>query len=199
MTGLFGDSDTDENEFKSITIDDILSHDPDIELSLGMEFAVRNFAQGNTPAAEVSSVENDGLSQVKSAVQNRDLALAIVRFGLNDVHYYLVNPTDWNIEKFREAYEDIVVYLLNNGVLPILVTIQVEEQEVYHSGIYIANSVIEELSRKYETILTINDITYDKDPDYFSKKEESEGAHLNNLGTRHISALIKDSILQYFN
>lgn len=158
----------------------------------------RNRAQPDTPVAEVSGADHYGLDQVRAALgELPDLRFALLRFGLNDVHAYLLPPTDDAVARFRGAYRVVLEELAARDVVPVLVTLQKEKDESRAGGIDAANRVIRDLASEYGAVLVENDISYTEDPDLFSSSDP-EGVHLSEAGHRHLADLTEAALVRYF-
>lgn len=196
---LFGDSDSmPDSPFRGDSIQDFLDEDPDLTAFFGWPFVARNRAQPDTPVADVSAADHYGLDQVRNALAELpDLRFALLRFGLNDVHAYLLPPTSDAVARFRDAYRAVLAELAARDVVPILVTLQHEKDSSRAGGTDAANGVIRELAAETGAVLVENDISYAEDPELFAASDP-DGVHLNEDGHRHLAALTEDALLHYF-
>lgn len=194
---LFGDSDSSPKgetlSWRSTDITYYLHLDSELAKALACKsLHAVNYAQGATPV-HPAHMDHDGITQVREALAHTPKAhVAVCRYGLNDCHSYMQNPTPASREKFRTAYSQCIQMLLDHGAMVVLVTIQLEKRSDRRAGILAANEELKGLASKHNVLLVDPEIVWEKDKHLF----HTDGIHLLDAGQKKVAEVIKAGILK---
>lgn len=190
---MLGDSDSaPDSEFRRTTLEDYLEDDPDLSQALGWRLELVNRAQNCTSAAE-TGCSHDGVTQTSRALQAvPDTRIAVIRYGLNDAHFYLGTPTPEAVTKFRSAYQEIVELVVAHSAIPVGVAIQGEEDDAYDGGRAAINEAIEDLVEGYGLFVDPR-ISWGQNRNLFAP----DGTHLDDDGQQVVAAAVEAALLDY--
>lgn len=193
LVATFGDSDTSDRSpigpkgpCRKTTVARELA-------SFGLE--TRNFAKGATPIYgwlpndDDPSVRNYGLDQVRKAFASTKIAVAIFRFGLNDVHKDLCPPTLPGIANFRAAYEEAIRIAKNYSARVIITGLILEARNDRRPGDRAVNDTLRDLCEKQScSFVPLGMDALADDEDYVW---DHDGIHLNTRGTKRVAELLR--------
>lgn len=181
---LLGDSDSAEDQpWRRTSVDD---HLDELAGLLGWaSYPHENLAQPCTSASDTQCphVAIEQVHRIPSGTR-----IAILRFGLNDLHYYGVMPG--SVDRFRAAYAQVVDQVLASGAHPVLVAIQEEELEVYRGPRAGFNAAIQDLARSRGGTFVDPGLSWDRDRYAFDR----DGVHLDDDGMQAVAAAIVDQM-----
>ena len=189
---LLGDSDSAPNsDFRHTSVTDYLDDSLNLARALAWDrILTSNQAENCTSAAE-SRCPNDGVTQTIRALKEiGDTRFAIVRYGLNDLHYQVP------ISRFREAYELILREIIDAGAIPVTVAIQREKSESYFYGWLQINTVIRDLAEETESVYVDPEISYEENRDLFARGDD---VHLNDRGTEVVARVVEQGIADWLS
>lgn len=191
---LFGDSDTSNPGPK------VRNTSLDIELA-APTLTIINRAEGNLPVGTQTEPEGvwapgpkrSGLDIVRKACAEIPVIdVAVLRYGLNDAHYYLSPPTPAGVAKFRDAYGKCIDALKAKGSQVLVCEICLEGGDRDRNADVAINDAIRDLAREKGCILISPNIDAEDDPKGLI--DNSDQVHLTNAGTRYVAGLIRDAL-----
>ena len=191
---LFGDSDTSNPGPK------VRNTSLDIELA-APTLTVINRAEGNLPVGTQTEPEGvwapgpkrSGLDIVRKACAEIPVIdVAVLRYGLNDAHYYLSPVTPVGVAKFRGAYGSAIDALKAKGAQVMVCEICLEGGDRDRNADVAINAAIRDLAREKGCILISPNIDAENDPKNYI--DNSDQVHLTNAGTRYVAGLIRDAL-----
>ena len=186
---LLGDSDSADrdsegkpNDWRSTSVDD---HLDELAPLLGWpSYEHENLAR-NCTSVEDTGCANVAMDQVRRLPD--DARIAILRFGLNDLHYYGLSPDA--VSNFRRGYQNVVDEVIRRGAFPVLVAIQEEEDDAYRGARAGFNAAIEGLAEDRGAYFVDPGLSWRSDRDAFA----NDGVHLDDDGTRIVAAAVLDT------
>jgi len=191
---LFGDSNSIPMPPDPIGYDVMLAADKTFPTFANFALTERDYTLGNTPIAGWPDANNGLEILTYGEAQHPKAAMALIRYGINDVHRYLVFPTQDDINTFRNAYTQAVQTSLAHGILPVLHTLMKETDRNYDTGFDEANKVIKSLASTYHLPLVVANIDAIHNPQYFI----SDGIHNSNVGNTYLLQLMDQTLMRYF-
>lgn len=175
---LLGDSDSSEPvPWRTSSVDD---HLDELAPLLGWaRYEHANLAQECT-SASATPCPHRGIEQARRI--ERGTSVAVLRFGLNDLHY------EESPGEFARAIREIVAEVQRRGALPILVAPQQEERPEFEGrrGAYLEALV--GIAEATGALYVDPRIEWPGDRDLY----DVDGIHLNDAGTR----LVADAVLE---
>ncbi|MFN7953034.1 MAG: hypothetical protein U0610_15035 [bacterium] len=191
---LFGDSNSTPLPPDIIGFDVFLNSDHRFANYVSFALNEVDYALGNTPIAGYPGA-NKGIDIVINGENaHPNAALAHIRYGINDIHRYLGNPTSANVTTFRNAYTQAVQTTLGHGIIPILWTLSKEKNTSYDAGYDAANKVIKDLAAAYHLPLVVSNINARSNPKLFI----SDGVHNSNAGNVYLLSLMDQTLMAWF-
>ncbi len=191
---LFGDSNSIPLPPEVIGFDVFLNQDHTFANAMSYTLNEVDFALGNTPIAQFPDC-NYGLAILTAGEAAHPAApIALIRYGINDVHRYLAQPSSSDVSKFSTAYTQAVQTTIGHGTLPVLFTLMKETDTSYDSGFDAGNNVIKGLASSYHLPLVVANIDARHNPQYF----KSDGIHNSDLGNEYLLSLMDQTLIKYF-
>lgn len=130
----FGDSNSTPPPRDILGYDRTLAADKTVPTFAGYPLALGHHVLGNTPIASWPGAnDGPGIVTFGTTVQP-EAAVALIRYGIEDVHRDLVVPTQHDVDLSRNAYRQAVQTTLSRGILPVRHTRMSETGENHDTG-----------------------------------------------------------------